>query len=84
MVHQTEEERQVLARHALLIQRQDVVALADLQQVVGVLDALGDALARHHRADAVTGDEGFELVVRDFGVDRHGDRTLSLSRHAAG
>ena len=44
MLHQAEEERQILRVDALLVERQDVLAARRGQQVVGVLDALGDAL----------------------------------------
>ena len=54
------------------------------QSVHVVIDALGDALARDHRADAVTGDEDFELHVRDFGINRHASRAFRRSARAAG
>ena len=41
------------------------------QQVVGVLDAFGDALEGVGFADVVFGEEGFELRVADFRIDRH-------------
>ena len=44
MRHQRQEVRQVVLRHALLIEREDVGALAGVHQEVGILDALGDAL----------------------------------------
>ena len=46
MLHQAEEERQVVLVHALFVERQDEWPASRAQQVVGVLDALGDALER--------------------------------------
>ena len=71
MLHQAEEERQILALHPLLVEREDVAALRGVEQVVAVLDALGDALAGHHLADLVLPHEGAELVVGNFGIDGH-------------
>jgi hypothetical protein len=51
------------------------VPFVGAQQVVAVLDALGDALARHRLADIVLGDELGEIAVGDFGVDGHGARS---------
>ncbi len=53
MLHQAEEERQVAFGDALLVQRQDEGARAGVQQEVGVLDALGDALVGQQFADVV-------------------------------
>ena len=47
MIHQAEEERQVLGVDALLVEREEVLAARRGQQVVGVLDTLGDALEGH-------------------------------------
>ena len=44
MLHQREEVGQVLAGDALLVEREDVRATLGVDEVVGVLDALGDAL----------------------------------------
>ncbi len=53
VVHQRNEKRQVLARDPLFIQGQDEIAAFGCQQVVRVLDTLGDSLARQHLADVV-------------------------------
>ena len=53
MRHQAEEERQIVPRDALLIQRQDEGAGRGVQQEVGILDALGDALVGQQFADVV-------------------------------
>ena len=45
MVHQAKKKRQLFRRYPLLIERQDIAAAVGLQQVVGILDPLGDALA---------------------------------------
>src|SRR5579883_3387962 len=76
MLHQRDEERQVLRLHALLVERQDEGAALRAQEKIRVLDALGDALAGDHFADVVIADEGRELLVTDVRVDRHGAATL--------
>ena len=53
MRHQRQEIRQVVRRHALLIKREDVGALAGVHQKIGILDALGDALVGEQFADVV-------------------------------
>ena len=45
-----------------------------MDEIVGVLDALGDALERGQRADGVACDEGLELLVGDVGIDGHLER----------
>ena len=71
MLYQPEEERQVPGIDPLLVEREDVGAALGQQQIVGVLDPLGDALAGERRADVVLRDERGKLVVGDFGVDGH-------------
>ena len=71
MLHQRQEVRQVFRANALLVQRQDVAAALGVDQIVGVLHALGDALERGQRADGVACDEGFQLFVGDVGIDGH-------------
>ena len=71
MRHQAEEERQVAFGDALLIQRQDEIAGTGVQQEVGILDALGDALVGQQFADVVTLQKLRKLVGGDVGVDRH-------------
>ena len=57
MRHQAEKERQVALGDALFIQRQDEISGAGVQQEVGILDALGDALVGQQFADVVTAQE---------------------------
>src|SRR5258708_15493211 len=71
MIHEAEKERQVLRIDSLLIERQEVLSAVRGQQVVGILDAFGNALEGVGLADVVFGEEGFEFGVADFGVDRH-------------
>ncbi len=71
MRHQAEEERQIALRDALLIERQEERALGGVQQEVGVLDALGDALVGEQFADVVSAEEVRKLVGGNVGVDRH-------------
>jgi hypothetical protein len=53
MRHQAEKERQVAFGDALLVERQDEISRRGVQQEVGVLDALGDALVGQEFADVV-------------------------------
>src|SRR6266568_4147328 len=53
MRHQREEVRQIVLRHALLIEREDERARGGMQQEVGVFDALGDALVGEQFAEIV-------------------------------
>ncbi len=71
MIHQAEEERQVLRVHALFVEREEVRALGRGQQVVGILDTFGDALEGIGFADVVFGEKGFQLGVAHLRVDGH-------------
>ena len=44
VLHQRQEKRHVAGRHALLVEREDVMAAPGMDQEVRVLDALGDTL----------------------------------------
>ena len=71
MLHQTDEERQILGFHPFLVEGEDVLAGGGAQQEVGILDPFGDALERGHLADVVKRQKGAQRIVRDFGVDSH-------------
>ena len=71
MLHQAEEERQVALGDAPLVERQDEVAGAGMDQKIRVLDAFGDALVGQQLADVVAGEEAGEVFRRDIGVNRH-------------
>src|SRR5262249_11950986 len=71
VLHQREEIGQGSSGDPLLVEREDVGTGLGVNQVVRVLNALGDALERSQRADVVACDEGFELLVGDVGVDGH-------------
>lgn len=72
MRHQAEEIGQVRCRHALLVQREDEAALRRVDEVVGVLHPLGDALRRDQFADVVAADEGGERLGGHMRVNGHG------------
>ena len=55
--HQAEKERQVLGRDPLLVKRQEAIAVGGVDQEVGVLDPLGDALVGQQLAEIVIGQE---------------------------
>ena len=52
-----EEERQVACGDALLVERQDEIAGAGVDQEIGILDALGDALVGQQLAEVVAGEK---------------------------
>src|SRR5260370_195692 len=72
MGHQPEKKRQVAFRDALLVQGEDEISGRGVQQEVGILDALGDALVGQEFADVVLVQEFRKFVGGDVGVDRHG------------
>jgi len=72
MLHQRDEERQVLRLHPFLVERQDEGAALGAQEEIRILHALCDALAGDDLADVVVADEGGEILVADVGIDRHG------------
>jgi hypothetical protein len=71
MIEQREEEGQVARIHALLVQCQDEAPTLGLDQIIAVLDALGDALERSQRAHAIAHQQRGHLLGRHMGVDRH-------------
>ena len=71
MLHQVQEERQVVLPHPLLVEGEDVGAGGGVQEEVGVLDALGDALVGQQAPDVVGGEKGGERLVGYLGVDGH-------------
>jgi len=69
--HQAEKKRQVAFGDALLVQRQDEISGRGVEQEIGILHALGDALVGQQLADVVSLQEIRKLVGGDVGVDRH-------------
>ena len=72
MRHQAEKERQVVFGDSLFIQGEEERPGGGMQQKVGILDALGNALVGQEFADVVLVQEFRKLVGGDVGVDRHG------------
>ena len=70
-MHQVQEIGQVLGPRAPLIDRQDEPPALGLQQEVGILDPLGDALEDQGRAQVEAGQELLQLGVGDVGIDGH-------------
>ena len=60
-----------LAVHALFIECQDEGAAIGLQVEIGILHAFGDALEGQRRADVVAGEQLFQLLELDIGIDGH-------------
>ena len=71
MLHQRKEIREVLAPHPLLVKCENVASALGMDEIVGVLDALGDAFERGQCADGIAADEVRKLLVRDVGIDGH-------------
>ena len=71
MLHQPQEEGQVVDPDPLLIQGQDVGAAVGLQIEIGILDPLGNALEGQRHADLVAGEQALQLLEADIGIDRH-------------
>ena len=55
-----------------------------MQQEVGILDALGDALVGQQFADVVAFQEFRKLVGGDVGVNRHGGYSAASGRSERG
>ena len=79
MLHQRQKKRQVALGDAPLVERQDEIAAAGVDEKIRILDAFGDALVGQQLADVVTGEERPEVFRRDIGIDRH----ENLQRDAA-
>ena len=71
MLHQPQEERQVSFGDAPLVQRENEIAAAGVNQEIRVFDAFGDALIGKKLTDVVTGKERREVFRRDVGIDGH-------------
>lgn len=84
MRHQAEKERQIAFRDALLIQGEDEISGRGVQQEVGILDALGNALVGQHFPDVVLVQKFRKLVGGDVGVDRHRDYSAASGRSERG
>jgi len=72
MLHQAEKERQIVFVYPLFIEREEKTSAIGLKVKVAVLDAFGDALETQRLADIVAGEQHFEVLKGDVGVDRHG------------
>ena len=84
VLHQAEEERQVLGRHPLLVEGQDVVAGRGVDQEVRVLDPLRDALVGQQLAELVAGQKARQFLRRDVGIDGHCNSSPYLAAIAVG
>ena len=71
VLHQAEEERQVLSRHALLVERENEIAAAGMDEKIRVLDPFRDALVGEQLTDVVIGEKGRKLLRHHVGIDRH-------------
>ena len=71
MLHQPQEEGQIVLLHPPFIERQNERSLLGDQQEVRVFDAFGDTLAGDDPADVVFRGERLNLLVGDFRIDGH-------------
>ncbi|MNV04846.1 hypothetical protein D3C71_951550 [compost metagenome] len=69
MLHEAEEEGQIVFLHALFIKRQDQRVLGGMQQEIGVFDALGNALVRGEAADVVLREEIPQIIFGDISIN---------------
>ena len=56
---------------ALFVKRQDELRLVRAQEVIAVLDPLGNAFAEAKLADGIALQQRIEFLGRDFSIDRH-------------
>ena len=63
VLHQTEEKRQVRRRYPLLVERQDEIAAARMQQKIRILDPFRDALIGQKIADIVAGEKLLQFLA---------------------
>ena len=71
MLHQGEEEREILSRDALFVERQNEIAALRMDEKIRVLHPLGNTFVRQQLADVVPGKKSRKIVRRNVGVDGH-------------
>src|SRR5690606_26237188 len=71
MLHQPQEKGQITGGNPFFIERQNVRAARGVDDVVRVFDAFGDALVGEQLADVVAAEEVGQVIVADFGINRH-------------
>jgi len=71
VLHQRNEEGQILRRDALFVEGQDEIATLGRHEEIRVLDHLGNALAGQHLSEVIEGDKSSELVIGNIGIDGH-------------
>ncbi len=81
MVHQAEEERQVVRVDALFVEGQDERALGGVQQEIRVLGTFGNALVGEQPSRRIFPQEGFELAFGNVRIDRHASRSAVDEGH---
>ena len=72
MLHQADEEGQVVRIDALFIEGEDEAPALAMQQEIGVFDAFGYALEGQDGAEIVSAEKGEQRLVRDIGINSHG------------
>ena len=74
MRHQRQEPWQVAGIDALFIQRQEEPPARRLDEIIAVLDALGDALETGRHAELITGEKAGKVGGGNLRIDRHASR----------
>ena len=79
MLHQREKERHVAGRDPLLVQRENVVAAAGVDEEIRILHALRDALVGQQLPQLVAGKKSGQFFRRDVGINGHGGNLYSTA-----
>lgn len=72
VLHQPKEERQVPFVDPLFIKGEDEITGIDVQKIIRILDAFGNAFQGKDMAKIIVAKKASEIRVVDFGVDGHG------------
>ena len=71
VLHQGQKKRQVLGRHAPLVEGENEIAATGVDEEIRILDTFSDALIGEQLSDVVTGEKGPEVFRHHIGVDGH-------------
>lgn len=69
VLHEAEEERQIVFFHPLFIKRQDQRFLGGVQQEIGVFDTFGNALVGGEAAGVVLREEIPQIIFGDISIN---------------
>ena len=69
MLHQPEEKRQIPFFYKVLIKRQDELVIAGGNEIVGILNALGDAFVAMQLPDIIVGQKRAQIIIGNLRID---------------